>query len=177
MSIYNTPPEESSIRILNREACKSIWIHNRISKVAWRGRFRPSHPEKYDGDPTLIIYRSRLELRLFQYLDSTPGVLKWSSEETIVPYYDPVTQKWRRYFPDVIVTTKEGTTMIEVKPYSQTQPPTGTMHQDGRKNRRLIKEQLTYATNCSKWEAAKEFCADRGWKFKFITEKDLGGWK
>jgi len=111
-----------------------------------------------------------------QYLDGNSGVLKWSSEETIVPYYDPVKQKYRRYFPDFIVTTKSKTFMVEVKPYKELTPPTGKMHQDGRKNRRLIKEQLTYATNRAKWDAAEEYCKDRGWEFTYITEKDLGGW-
>ena len=144
--------------------------------MAWKGRFRPNNPQKYDGDPTNIIYRSRLELRYMQYLDGNSGVIKWSSEETIVPYYDHTRKRWRRYFPDFIVTTKNKTFMVEVKPHSQCSPPTGTMHKDGRKNRRLIKEQLTYATNLAKWEAAKEYCADRKWDFIIITEKDLGGW-
>lgn len=145
--------------------------------MAWKGRFRPSHPEKYDGDPTNIIYRSRLELRYMQYLDSNSGVIKWSSEETIVPYFDPVRKRWRRYFPDFIVRTKVGTTMVEIKPSKETEAPTGMMHKDGRKNRRLLREQLTYATNLAKWSAAKEYCDDRKWRFQIITERDLGGWK
>ena len=144
--------------------------------MAWKGRFRPNNPSKYDGDPTNIIYRSRLELRYMQYLDGNSGVLKWSSEETIVPYYDPTKQRWRRYFPDFIVTTAAKTFMVEVKPHKQTMPPTGTMHRDGRKNRRLIKEQVTWVNNQAKWEAAREYCADRKWDFIIITEKDLGGW-
>lgn len=111
-----------------------------------------------------------------QYLDGNSGVLKWSSEETIVPYYDPTNQRWRRYFPDFIVTTRDKTFMVEVKPHKQTLPPTGTMHQDGRKNRRLIKEQITWVNNQAKWEAAREYCKDRKWEFITITEKDLGGW-
>ena len=176
MSIYTTPQEESRTTFLNREAYKSAWLAKRKTVAAWKGRFRPNNPHKYRGDPTNIIYRSRLELRTMQYLDSTSAILEWESEERPIPYYDPVTSKWRRYFVDFVVYTKNKTYMIEVKPFKQTQPPTGTMHQDGRKNRRLIKEQVTYATNCAKWEAAKEYCADRGWEFKFITEKDLGGW-
>lgn len=172
--------DEATIKRLNRigrNQCLQNWKQGKSGYVArMKGRFRPSHPEKYDGDPTLIIYRSSLEFRMCKYLDSNSGVLKWSSEETIVPYYDPVKQKWRRYFPDFLVTTKHGTTMIEVKPLKETSAPTGTMHSDGRKNRRLLKEQLTYATNCAKWESAKEYCADRKWEFKIITEKDLGGW-
>ena len=148
-----------------------------ILMAAYKGRFVPSHPEKYDGDPTNIIYRSQLELRFMQYLDTNSGVLKWQSEETIVPYRDPTSgNRLRRYFPDFVVTTKQGTTMVEVKPSKQCVEPKGKMHQDGRKNRRLLKEQLTYAKNLAKWEAAKSYCADRKWKFQLVTEKDLGGW-
>ena len=111
-----------------------------------------------------------------QYLDSNSGVIKWSSEETIVPYYDRVQKKYRRYFPDFVVQTKAGTTMVEIKPSKETSAPTGAMHQDGRKNRRLIREQLTYANNICKWEAARDYCADRNWRFQIVTEKDLGGW-
>lgn len=178
MSIYTTPQDESLIRIrhLNREAHKSSWLAARTAKLAYKGRYRPTNPDKYDGDPTQIIYRSMLECRFMRYLDSNSGVLKWSSEEVIVPYYDPVSDRWRRYFPDFVVTTTKGTTMVEVKPHKQCSAPTGTMHRDGRKNRRLIKEQTTWVTNNAKWDAAREFCADRKWKFQIVTEKDLGGW-
>ena len=32
---------------------------------------------------------------------------------------------------------------------------------------------MTYATNAAKWEAAIEYCDDRKWKFKLITEREL----
>ena len=149
--------------------------------MAYKGRFRPNNPSKYDGDPTNIIYRSGLELRFMQYLDSNPSVLKWQSEEFAVPYFDPPSNRWRRYFVDflVVVKTSTGTLthLVEIKPASQCIPPKGEMHKDGRKNRRLIKEQLTYVTNQAKWEAAKEYAADRNWQFKIITDKDLGGYQ
>lgn len=145
--------------------------------MAYKGHFRATNPSKYDGDSTNIVYRSGLELRYMQFLDSNAGVKKWSSEEVIVPYFDGATSRWRRYFPDFVVTTIDNKTfMIEIKPHKQCSPPTGTMHQDGRKNRRLLKEQLTYITNQCKWQHAKEFCADRQWQFKIVTEKDLGGY-
>ena len=149
--------------------------------MAYKGRFKPNNPSKYDGDPTNIIYRSGLELRYMQFLDSNKSVIKWSSEEVIVPYFDQASKRYRRYFPDFVVTVRTPTggtqsTMVEVKPHKQCSPPTGAMHQDGRKNRRLIKEQLTFITNSCKWEAAESYCADRQWKFVKITEKDLGGY-
>lgn len=149
--------------------------------MAYSGRFRPSNPKKYTGDPTNIVYRSGIELRFMSYLDSNPGIVSWSSEETIVPYFDGATQRYRRYFPDFLVVVKNGTgtvtQLIEVKPAKQLSPPTGTLHTDGRKNRRLLKEQLTYITNQCKFKAATAYCEDRGWKFKIITDKDIQGLK
>ena len=37
-----------------------------------------------------------------------------------------------------------------------------------------IREAYEYAKNQAKWKMAKEFCADRKWEFKVVTEKELG---
>jgi hypothetical protein len=150
--------------------------------MPYKGKFRPSNPSKYDGNPTEIIYRSGLELRFMSYLDTNTGVIKWQSEEFCIPYKDASRNgTWHRYFPDFLVVVKHGTgtltQLIEVKPAKQCEPPKGVMHKDGRKNRRLLTEQLTWVQNNCKWEAAKEYCADRNWKFKIVTDKDILGLK
>jgi hypothetical protein len=33
---------------------------------------------------------------------------------------------------------------------------------------------MTWGVNQAKWKAAMEFCADRKWVFKLITEDELG---
>jgi hypothetical protein len=33
---------------------------------------------------------------------------------------------------------------------------------------------LTYVKNASKWKAANEYCADRGWIWQIWTEDTLG---
>ena len=38
----------------------------------------------------------------------------------------------------------------------------------------FIFEVYEYAKNQAKWEAAKEFCEDRKWEFKVLTENELG---
>jgi hypothetical protein len=145
-------------------------------QMAYRGRFVPSHPEKYDGDPTNVVYRSHWEYRFMSYLDSNSGVVKWSSEEIIVPYFDEAQKKWRRYFPDFLVVVKQGsgtlTQLIEIKPFKECSPPVKSP--TAKTNRRYIKESLTYVTNQCKWKAAESYCADRNWKFKVITERDMG---
>jgi hypothetical protein len=140
----------------------------------YKGKFSPKNPSKYRGDPTNIIYRSGWELRVMRYLDDNPNILEWSSEEVIVPYYDPTLRKHRRYFPDFIVRARKSdgsiiTMMLEVKPKAQTLEP----KVQSKKTKRYITEVTTWATNSAKWQAAREYCLDRGWEFKLITEDNL----
>lgn len=150
--------------------------------MAYKGRFRPKNPEKYKGDPTKIIYRSLWELKFFRYIDQHPDVIWWASEEFVVPYLSPIDNKRHRYFPDVVVhkKTPEGkieTVMIEIKPMSQTKAPNPAKKnatKTGRISRRYLNEVKRYGINEAKWNAAKRYCADRGWKFEIFTEKELG---
>ena len=134
-------------------------------------KFIPIFPEKYTGDPTNIIMRSSWETRFASWCDKNPSVLKWSSEETIIPYRCPTDSRIHRYFVDFKITVSTGKTyIVEVKPAAQTQPPI----YPGRQTQRYITESLTFMKNKAKWEAAIEFAKDRGWEFKIITEKELG---
>lgn len=150
--------------------------------MAYKGRFRPKHPGKYKGDPSKIIYRSLWEFKFFRYIDDHPDVLWWQSEEVIVPYMSPIDGKRHRYYPDVVVKKRlpDSTTetiMIEIKPYAQTRPPDikkKNSTPSGRLSRRYINEVKTYGVNESKWKAARQYCADRGWKFEIFTEHELG---
>lgn len=140
----------------------------------YKGVFKPKNPQKYNGNPNNIIYRSSWEVRVMKYFDEHPDVIWWASEELSIPYYNPVDQKMHRYFPDFIVKMKKRdglvmTYMIEVKPFSQTQQP-----QRKRKTQKFIQESVTYVVNQSKWKAADEFCQEHGWQFKILTEKELG---
>jgi hypothetical protein len=134
-------------------------------------KFIPIFPEKYTGDPTNIIMRSSWETRFASWCDKNPSVLKWNSEETVVPYRCPTDNRIHRYFVDFKITVSTGKTyIVEVKPAAQTQPPI----YPGRQTQRYITESLTFMKNKAKWEAAIEFARDRGWEFKIITEKELG---
>lgn len=139
-----------------------------------QGTFKPKHPEKYVGDASNIVFRSGWERRMMKFFDEQVNVLKWSSEELIIPYYDPVTGRDRRYFPDFLAEFQDTTgniitMVIEVKPLKETMPP-----KKG-KGKRVLAEAATYATNSSKFKAAEQFCAKKGWHFKIITEKELLG--
>jgi hypothetical protein len=143
--------------------------------MAYSGRFTPSFPQKYAGDPTNIIYRSLWEKRLMVWLDKNDNVLSWGSEEVIIPYKSPVDGRIHRYFPDFIVKTRTRTgqiqtKIIEVKPKKQTHPPAVKK----RITKAYITEVATWGINEAKWNAAKEYCLDRGWEFVIMTEDHLG---
>jgi hypothetical protein len=109
------------------------------------------------------------------YLDRHPEVIQWASEEVIVPYRSPIDGRVHRYFPDIIYTSLRNgireTVMVEIKPHAQTIPP---ILAEGKKiDRSYKKKVITYGINSAKWKAAKAYCADRGWKFRTMTERDL----
>lgn len=142
----------------------------------YQGRFKPRNPSKYIGDPTNIVYRSGWELKLMSHLDKHPRVVRWASEEVVIPYRSPIDGKIHRYFMDFYVEqiNKDGNKeklLIEVKPKAQTKPPKRPANV---KNKRYINEVKTWGVNQAKWKAAQEVCLDKGWKFQIFTEDELG---
>ena len=139
--------------------------------TTYKGFFKPRNANKYSG--TLpIIYRSSWELSLMRWCDNNNQVLKWGSESVIIPYYCEVDKKYHRYYPDFIVTFKnEGTYLIEIKPkqYTKAPKPSST----GKLTRRYLREALEYSRNYSKWNAAKKYAEQRGYKFQVWTEDTL----
>jgi hypothetical protein len=139
-----------------------------------KGFFRPRNPLKYKGNPMNIIYRSSWEAKLMIYLDQHPSVIQWSSEEFSIPYRSPIDGRIHRYFPDFCVKMKNKdeiieTILIEVKPLKQTIPP----KVQTKPSKKYITEVKIWGVNSAKWKAAKEFCEDRKWTFKIMTEREL----
>ena len=142
--------------------------------MAYRGKYYPSFPRKYKGDPTNIIYRSLWERKFMVYCDKNAKILEWGSEEIALPYISPHDSRVHRYFPDFYIKVQENTGkikryLIEVKPLKQTVKP----KKPKRQSKGYIREAFEYARNQAKWKAAREYCADRMWEFKVITEKEL----
>ncbi len=143
--------------------------------MSYKGKYYPSFPRKYKGDPTNIIYRSLWERKFMVYCDKNQNILEWASEEIAIPYRSPIDNRVHRYFPDFYMKVKETNGriknyVIEVKPAKQTIPP----KKPKRQTKGYIREAYEYAKNQAKWKMAKEFCADRQWEFKVVTEKELG---
>ena len=137
--------------------------------MAYKGKFKPKFPQKYIGNPTKVIYRSLWERKFMVFCDINKNVLEWGSEEVIIPYRSPVDGKMHRYYVDFIVKTKRDdgvveTSIIEVKPKKQCQPPKVPK----RKTRRFLNEVKQWGVNSAKWEAAEKYSELRGWKFKIL---------
>jgi len=137
-------------------------------------KWKPKHPEKYNGDYTNIIARSSWEVKFMNWADNNPNVILWNSEELAIPYICPTDNKWHRYFPDAIIKIKDKdgnikTYLIEIKPYKQTIPP----QVPKRKTKNYIKEVYTWGKNDAKWKAARQYSKEKGWEFMILTEKEL----
>ena len=137
--------------------------------------FKPSHPEKYQGNPNNSMCRSSWERAVCNWCDKNPNILKWASEELSIPYVCPTDGRVHRYYPDFLievrdVTGKTSKQLIEVKPKKQTQPPVKPQ----RVTKSFLYESATWMKNQAKWKAAREFCLDNGVEFRIITEDELG---
>jgi hypothetical protein len=143
--------------------------------MSYKGKYQPSYPKKYKGDHTNIIYRSLWERKFMRYCDLNENILEWGSEEIVVPYRSPVDNRYHRYFPDFYIKYKDNNgkikkSIIEIKPYKQCIEP----KVQKRKTKGYIYEVVEYAKNQAKWNAAREWCLDRGYEFKVLTENELG---
>lgn len=61
--------------------------------------------------------------------------------------------------------------VVEIKPFSQTQPP----KYPGKQTKRYLEEVETFVKNQSKWEAARNYAKERNMQFVVLTEKELFG--
>jgi hypothetical protein len=143
--------------------------------MSYKGKYQPVNPKKYKGDFQKIVYRSLWERKFMKYCDTNENILEWSSEEISFPYFDPTTNKVRRYFPDFHIKVRESNGeikkyLIEIKPKKQTVEPIPQK----RKTKGYIYEVYEYAKNQAKWKSAEEYCKDRQWEFKIFTEEHLG---
>jgi hypothetical protein len=129
--------------------------------------YRPVNPEKYIGDPCGIIYRSSWEKKFLRWLDASPAVKRWASEELAIPYASPVDGKIHKYYPDFYIEMVDNGQVkkfiAEIKPAAQCAVTPGMS----------ARSQLEVAVNHAKWAAAKLAAEANGAEFKVLTEKVL----
>lgn len=143
--------------------------------MAWRqDYYEVQRPEKYLGDVNNVFYRSSWELEAFKFCDNNPNVLKWSSEEIVIPYAVPTNNggvRPAKYYPDIYMEYRDanGKThkdLIEIKPKKQTKPSRS------RNPKNKMYENQVYAKNQLKWEAARAWCGKNGITFRILTENE-----
>jgi len=144
--------------------------------MAHKGKYRVRNREKYVGNVDSVTYRSSWERRFMVYCDNNPSIIQWNSEEVVIPYFSPVDNKMHRYFVDFLIKLQkvDGSfqhVLIEVKPDKETRPP--VMGKTKKSRYRYLRELRTWKVNEAKWAAAEEFCEDRKWDFKILTEHHL----
>jgi hypothetical protein len=144
--------------------------------MSYKGIYKPSHPQKYIGDPNNIIYRSLWERKFMYWVDHNENIIKWASEEIWIPYLSPLDRRVHKYYPDFFIKYKDTKgnikeSLIEVKPKRQVEGP----KPQKRMTQKQMYELKEFAKNQAKWNAAKEFCADRRWEFQILTEDHLFG--
>ena len=136
-----------------------------------QGIFTPNNKDKFIG--TTATYRSGLELKFMRFCDNNTNVIKWGSENVVIPYISPLDSRVHRYFVDNFVSIKEDNIikhyLIEIKTSKQTQAPK-TKYKN---KEHIIYEQSAWVVNQAKWNAAKEFCKKKGFDFLILTEKHL----
>ena len=139
-----------------------------------QGVYKPLNREKYSGkqDP---IYRSSWELKFFKWADGNKRVVRWGSENIIIPYVSPLDNKVHRYFVDNFIMFQDSLGrkkkfLIEIKPSSSVNKP---VISERKKKSTLIYEQRTWVVNQAKWAAARKWADKKGYEFLILTEKEL----
>lgn len=144
-----------------------------------RTKYAVRNTHKYLGDPNNVVIRSSWEANTFAFCDNNQYVLAWCSEEIVIPYMKPVfgtngtiTYKPAKYFPDLYVeyVGKDGEVLkelIEIKPKKQTRASRARNYATN------FYENMVYAVNTAKWNAARNWCQSRGIKFSIITEQKI----
>lgn len=136
--------------------------------MAFRARFLPRNPGKYVGDADSIWARSSWEVTVMKFFDSREDVVRWGSEEIVIPYLSPEDDRVHRYFPDFFVEyiDKNGVVVkevVEVKP----------RHESEEKYAKSERSKAALLVNEAKWKSASLYCESRGMKFRVITEKSI----
>lgn len=162
-----------------------------------KGDFMPKHPDKclnyngkVEGHP--VTFRSSYEKIMANWLDLNNNILEWGSEIVEIPYYSQIDGKTHKYITDFMFTckNKQGKIekwLIEVKPKSQVPQlnecgqimfPKLQPTNKGKLNQKRIERWQEYCNvlkkNKEKWDMAKEWCRKNDYKFKVITEEELG---
>jgi hypothetical protein len=96
---------------------------------------------------------------------------KESSESLSIKYFNPLDEKYHTYFPDFVVRTADGRTIIvEVKPKAQLKKPNPPKRKTPKQIESYKWAYSAFVTNMCKKKYAEEFAKNRGWEYMLVTE-------
>ena len=145
-----------------------------------------AHPEKNCNEDKNICMRSSYEIRYCMSIDRNPDIIKWGSENVIIPYFFPFEFKngqileskrqIRRYYMDFYVKYKDGREeLIEIKPLYQVKAP---IAKEYKTKYSLNNALFSFKKNTEKWKNTEKYCEEERKKgrqitFHIVTETQL----
>lgn len=136
-----------------------------------QGFYVPKNPEKYrhsifsltenEGLKNRIKYRSSWELKFFVWCDTNENVKWWSSEPFGIDYFNPISEKKAKYYPDVFLEYYDQKYLIEIKPQKEIYNPKNAY------------DMMAKIVNEAKFEAAKKYCDSNDIRFALLTDITL----
>lgn len=150
------------------------------SKNFTQGYYKPKNPEKYVGNLKNIIYRSGMELKFCQLMDSSKRIIRWVSEPDTSPfpikYHNPIKNNICNYYPDYLIEAiqQNGSTktmVIEVKPKEKLKKPKRPSKYASKKTINSYNNKLKeFIINMEKYKASIKFCKRLNIEYVYITE-------
>ncbi len=158
-------------------------VNNKGKLKYHQGLFIPKHPEKVIklNNQGGLYFRSSWEKKILIYLDSNPAIERYSCEQITIQYQLPEMKDGileysnHRYYPDFYYELRKSNgelskVVAEVKPYNETQKPILAEKYSHKQLKNWEYAIQQYTRNCSKWNAAIEFCRKAGMEFVIVTE-------
>lgn len=143
----------------------------------YSGKFNPKNKDKYTGDDSDIVYRSKWEYNFCLYCDNEERIKKWSCEHIKIPYMVLENNNYvqKMYIPDFWIQIDNNGELnemiIEIKPQKETEEPIEPKKYSIKSLENYEYRLKTYVKNLNKWEAADNYCKRLGISFYLLTEK------
>ena len=143
-----------------------------------QGYYKVNNPDKYAGDPRVVIFRSSWERKFMIMCDLNPQIIRWGSEPVEIRYYSPLDQRAHIYNVDFFIEVfdNEGKVvryLVEIKPSNQIdEMPVLEGRLTEKKVQKYESLMKAYHINKAKQQAATQWALDRGMRYIVLTEKN-----
>lgn len=143
-----------------------------------QGYYKVHNPEKYAGDPRVVIFRSSWERKFMILCDLTAQIVRWGSEPVKIKYISPIDHKEHIYNVDFFIEVvdndgKRHKYIVEIKPSAQiSREPVLEGRITEKKLMRHAELSKMYTINKAKQIAAIKWAQDRDMKYVVLTEEN-----